>query len=1422
MVQFAARFPRLRSFAAFSACAVLPAIFLALHPSALSAQVQFVPSIQTVAGDNAKGVGYSGDNGPATLAQLYYPGGVAEDQAGNLYIADHNNSVVRKVDVNGIITTFAGGGTGACATATDPLGDGCPATDAVFVDPEDVAVDAAGNIYISVGGGGLGGSLIHKVDRATGIISDYAGNFNMYPGYSGDNGPATSAQLSGPTGIALDTAGNLYIADYGNNVIRKVTLAGIITTVAGGGTGVCGGTPTDPMEDGCIATYATLSGPQGVAVDVLGNLYIADTNDDVVRKVTQSTGIITNFAGTPQTAGYGGDGGPAIGASLNTPTSVVADAVGNIYIADSQNYVVRKVNIGGIITTVAGTAGGANYTGDNGVATSAEIDVAQAVALGGAGDLYIADIYNDVIRKVDLSGITAFLPIAVGQASASQNIFFQLASGVTPPIAVEPGFRDFTAGSPACGADTAGNLCSVAVTFGPQVPGARSAPIQVTAGGSYFFPTTGTGNGPSVALTPGVISTYAKGAQPIAVATDDGGNLYVADQVQNAVTKVSTTGAQTQVATGLNEPFGVAVDAAGNLYVANTRANNVVKFPADGGAQTTIGSGLTGPQGVAVDAVGNVYIANTGAESVVEVPANGAAQINLATGLSNPTGIAVDGLGNVYVVERGGGDVTEIPISGGARVSIATGLDLPGAIAVDAAGNIYISVNGGPQIVEKVDAATHAISTVAGSNASGYTGDGGAATSATLNQPWGVATDGTGNLYIADSGNAAVRKVVVSPSSATVTFVATNVGLTSSDSPQSVSLTNIGNEPLTIQSLAIMPSADSASFALDSSGVPNACSTSLVAVGSSCGVGVSFDPTLAGNLTGTAAITDNALNVTGTAQTIPLNGTGTYAAATLAFLPIPPASLPVGSSIGTVKIDVDTTTGSVDTTSNASVTLTLTGPSGFTAENFTATAVNGVATFSLTTPLNTLGAYQLTASSSGLTSATATVTVTTITPVLMWTPATLQEVYGTALGTGVLDATVSGGVQGSFTYTAQPTGEVVNAATVLTPGTYVLTATFTPANTVNYTTASKTVTFTVTNGTLVVTANNATRVYGTANPQFTGTVQGAVHGDTFVETFATTAQQNTDAGTYAIVPSVAGPDLADYTVIVNDGTLTITKAATSMTLQASGTAVAVGSTVTLTATVASSTTGVPTGTVTFYDGANPLGTSALNAQGVATFNMTSLPAGTNTISAVYGGDVNFIGTSGQLAQPIVAGIPSYALTASPSSLTTKQGQSVGTMVTITPQYGFNGTVALSCMNLPAGAACQFSNSNIALNGNNQGQNSQLTITTWGVLPSNTAANHLPVRRDKPMGMLMASIFWLPGLLLGGFLAAERKRLRGSLRHVMMVLVAVTGLLGMMGGMTGCANLTPDAAIGNYQIRVVGTPSNGASAQSVSLNLVIMK
>ena len=334
--------------------------------------------IRTVVGTGVAGFG--GDGGLATAALINAPESIAPDRYGNLILADLNNKRLRIVDTSGIIKTIIGGGA---------VEDGWPATYASLNSPNGICSDAAGNIYIA-------DYLDHRVRKVdlSGIITTIAGT--GISGYSGDGGPATMANLQKPNSVITDAAGNVYISDIGDERIRMVNAAGIISTFAGGGSG----------GDGIPATAANLNGPVGVTADGLGNIFIAESNHNCIRRVN-SSGIISTYAGNG-TAGYSGDGASATDAELKNPTGIAFDESGNLIIADNGNNCVRLVNSSGIISTIAGM-GTAGYYGDGGAATVAELQSPYGVAADIIGQIYISDQGNNIIRKVNSMGYISTL-----------------------------------------------------------------------------------------------------------------------------------------------------------------------------------------------------------------------------------------------------------------------------------------------------------------------------------------------------------------------------------------------------------------------------------------------------------------------------------------------------------------------------------------------------------------------------------------------------------------------------------------------------------------------------------------------------------------------------------------------------------------------------------------------------------------------------------------------------------------------------------------------------------------------------------------------------------------------------------------------------------------------------------------------------
>ena len=315
-------------------------------------------TISTIAG-SPNNPGFAGDSGSAVGSQLNFPFGLAVDKSGALYIADGLNNRVRKVS-GGVITTVAGNGTAGFA------GDNAAATSAQLNNPTGVAVDSSGNLYIA----DSGNNLVRKV--ANGTITTFAGNNSAGAGYSGDGGTATNGQLNNPVGVAVDASGNVYIADAGNNAVRQVGGGNIITAAVG------------------------FTHPDGVAIDSSGNLYVADT---VARRIVKySGGVYTTVAGTGQPA-FGGDDGPGPLASLNAPMGLAVDASGNVYIADTLNGRIRKLTPSGTITTIAGT-GALYFSGDGGPATQAAMYFPRGVAVDPSGNIYVADTANSVVRQL--------------------------------------------------------------------------------------------------------------------------------------------------------------------------------------------------------------------------------------------------------------------------------------------------------------------------------------------------------------------------------------------------------------------------------------------------------------------------------------------------------------------------------------------------------------------------------------------------------------------------------------------------------------------------------------------------------------------------------------------------------------------------------------------------------------------------------------------------------------------------------------------------------------------------------------------------------------------------------------------------------------------------------------------------------------
>ncbi|HVN94515.1 MAG TPA: Ig-like domain repeat protein [Terracidiphilus sp.] len=1331
-----------------------------------------------------------GDGGPATQAELYLPSSVALDGAGNLYIADSLHNRIRMVCASatsatiqgttcagaGIISTIAGNGN------PSNTGDGGPAASATLSDPAGLALDGAGNLYIADSGNGA----IREIFAATGVITTIAGNsLHTVCGAAsntvGDGCPATQATLNQPQGVTVDAAANVYIADTSDHRIREVNATtGIITTIAGNGFTNMNGTG-GYNGDGITAITAELNFPYAVAFDASGNMYIPDSANQRVREVAAVGGVITpasiisTFAGTGNAVATDCTATPvAAGATaVWSPSGVAVDAAGNVYIAETQNAAIRKVSSAtGLISTVAENGCGTYYQG--GQFTPVQLYGPVGLALDGNGNLYVADTLNMVVRELqgNFTAVNYTAPVRQGSTSPTQdepvendgNAALDL-TAITPQVnAAIDGTVANSCTSPASLAVDAD--CTIGAVFAPAATPTLTNNQTETPNIDVYENSQPSIVAPNSPLDIQLVGT----AEPVnSTTTTLASTPNPSGFGQNVTFTVTvTTGAGTGSLTGT---FSIADTFGGNTTTLATglavNASGVATF-----STTSLAVGLHSL--VATYSGDTMHFTSTSSPALIQTVLEGTA-VNL-TSTANPSAVGQNVTFTATVTISGGGGVTP-----DGTVSFMDGATLLGTQPLTAGGVAMYATS-------TLTAGVHQITAVYNGDASNQIQG---STSAVLNQDVQAPTTSTVTSSLNPSfyGNAVTFTATVLPSgtaapTGTVSFLdgATQIGTgTLSGNPGVATFTtstlNMGTHSITVSYPGDSYNGPSVSAPLNQ--VVNQAQTATT-------VTAAPNPGIAGGpetITATVTVTAGAGTPTGTV-------TFTSGATQL-------GSAPVGAG-GTAAI----------------------------------------------TPALAQGSYQIIATYSGDTnnqgSASAPLplivnqatTQTTLAvapnPALVLAPVTFTATVTGNGGapTGSVNFLANGNVIGAGPVNGS--GVATFTTATLAAGTYAITAVYV-GDTNDATSASAPVSLTV------ALATTATAITVAPDPAVVGaavtitakvTGNGGTPGGTvnFIANGTTLASAVLTAGTATFTTSTLAP--GNYSITANylgdPADAPSTSTAINETVGLIPTTTGLGSSLTtgptpqvvLVATVLNNGTGVaPTGTVTFMSGTTTLGSATLNASGVATLT-PNLTAGVNyNIVANYSGDADHLPSSSPAVQ--VSGTPTmFSLSVSPASVTMATSQNATVSVVLTSNGTFTDTIGLGCSSLPAGVSCHFSSPSVKLNAGAT-TSVQLTIDTNNPLGGGSSARNTPSSGSK---FTLAGLFLPLSALFGFIFWRLRRRSAGFLTATMVLVLSAAAFLA-----TGCSSYSQNtAAPGNYMIQVTGTGQTTDIQQYQNVSLTITK
>lgn len=823
--------------------------------------------------------------------------------------------------------------------------------------PEGIALDSSGNLYVADTGNNR---MVMLTSAGAGSVVDLGG-----------------MALASPRGVVIDAAGNLYFSDTGNNRIVKLPAGGSAAVLSITGLGTA------------------LSSPVGLAVDIPGNLYIGDSgNNRIVKVTTAGAGSALSISG--------------LGTALSAPTAVAVDSFANVYIADSAN--------NRIVEVISG-AGSVLSTG------SLTLNTPAALTVDISGQVYVADTSNSRVVSLMRSAV-GFGQLDVG-ALSGKSLTFPFTVGVAATLGsvqvLTLGVQslDFTlGGGTTCANGTSNTTCNVEVQFLPLASGLRRGGVALFDQSNTLLavvPIYGSGGAPMAVLSPGTASIVSTGGvslgSPFGAAVDGAGNIYIGNYTGSNVVKIAAGGGSASVVStgGLTifEACGVVVDGAGNLYIADYGHNRIVVVKSDGAATVLtisgLGTAINQPAGLALDESGNLYIADWGNNRVVEVTPAGAGYV-VATGSytlnsAGVTGVAVDPSGNIYVADRVANHIVKVAPSGAASLVSVAGLTLsnPQGVAADGNGNVYIADSGHRRVVQVTAAGTASVVQTPGQ------------TIGTI--MYGVTVDASGNLFAVDWSNNRLLKVTVSGTA--LSFANTTTGATSSDSPKTVTVTNLGNAALTFSS--------NPSYTTDfseNSGDANLCtsSTSLDA-GEVCDVSVLFTPQSAGSKSQFVVLTDNHLNASAATQSIAVSGTG-VSPTTPTITWAQPSAISYGTTLSGV-LNATATDGSTAVAGTFAYSAT---PQGGSAGSVTTSTVLGAGSYVLSISFTPTDSTTYTTATGSV-----SLTVNKISPSVALTSSGNPALVSTSI---TLTATASSSV-------STPTGSVdfYDAATHLGSGT---------------------------------------------------------------------------------------------------------------------------------------------------------------------------------------------------------------------------------------------------------------------------------------------------------------------------------------------------------------------------------------------------